>query len=61
MFGSNAANYNDYDFDGLANIDSTSFDPYQKINTHRQSDCFYRPGCTDQIMLNIGIILLLKD
>ena len=44
----NAANYNDFDLDGEANVDSSSFDPYQKINTHRQEDCFYRPGCTDQ-------------
>ena len=44
----NAANYNDFDLDGEANIDISSFDPYQKINTHRQTDCFYRPGCTDQ-------------
>ena len=45
-----AENYNDFDLDGLANADSSSFDfdPYQKINTHRQQDCFYRPGCTNQ-------------
>ena len=44
----NAYNFNDFDLDGESNIDENSYDPYQKINSHRQSDCFYRPGCTDQ-------------
>ena len=52
----NAYNYNDFDFDGESNA---SFDPLEKINTHLQSECFYRPGCTIKHMHNIGIIHLL--
>ena len=36
-----AYNYNDFDFDGEPNA---SLDPLEKINTHLQSECFYRPG-----------------
>jgi hypothetical protein len=39
-----AYNYNDFDLDGVEN---PLFDPEEDVNTHLQSECFYRPGCTD--------------
>ena len=50
-----AYNYNDFDFDGEPNA---SLDPLEKINTHLQSECFYRPGVQIKLMRNIGIIHL---
>ena len=56
-----AYNYNDFDFDGEPNA---SLDPLEKINTHLQSECFYRPGCTDQAYAqywNYSLINNLED
>ncbi|MDG1849817.1 MAG: hypothetical protein P8I82_04955, partial [Flavobacteriales bacterium] len=41
----NAYNYNDFDLDGVSN---PLGNPEEDVNTHLQSRCFYRPGCTDQ-------------
>ena len=41
----NAYNYNDFDLDGIS---SPLNNPEVDVNTHQQSRCFYRPGCTNQ-------------
>ena len=41
-----AYNYNDYDLDGESNLMGN---PEVDVNTHVQSRCFYRPGCTNPV------------
>ena len=42
----NAANYNDFDLDGEANLDSSSFDLIK--NKYSSSSRLFLSGCTDQ-------------
>ena len=57
----NAANYNDYDFDGLANIDSLHLILIRKLIHIVNQIVSIDRDVLIKIMLNIGIILLLKD